>query len=74
MCDAGARYIREPLWIRTRSANVMNTDEGAYFLSHIHDSLLVSPDSRHTGSLQMKEMGHSEEVCRLWRTKLSGQW
>ena len=70
-CDSGARYIRESLWIRKRGTKVMNPDEGAYFLSHVYDPLLTSLDSRQTGS-QMKKMGHSEEVRRPWRTKLSG--
>ena len=61
-CDSGAQYIRESLWIRKRGADVMNCDEGAYFLSHVYD-LLTSLDSHQTGS-QMKKIGHSEEVCR----------
>ena len=60
--DSCAWYIRESQWIRKRGANVMNHDEGAYFLSHVYDPLLTSLDSQQTGS-QIKMMGHSEEVC-----------
>ena len=62
-CDLGARYIRESLWIRKRGTEVMNRDEGAYFLSHVYDPLLTSLDSHQTGS-QMKKMGHSQGVRR----------
>ena len=39
--DASAWYIRESIWIRKRGTNVMNHDEGAYFLSHVYDLLLT---------------------------------
>ena len=48
--DTSARYIRESIWIRKRGTNVMNRDEGAYFLSHVYDPLLTSLDDRKTGS------------------------
>ena len=48
--DASARYIRESIWIRKRGTNVMNRDQGAYFLSHDYDPLLTSLDDRKTGS------------------------
>ena len=61
--DSGARYIRKSLWIRKRGANVMNLDEGVYFLIRVYDPLLTPFDNRQTGS-QMKKMGNSEEVRR----------
>ena len=39
-CNTGARHIRESIWIRKRSPNTMNRDEGAHFLSHVYDPLL----------------------------------
>ena len=44
--DASARYIRESIWIWKRGTNIMNRDEGAYFLSHVYDPLLTSLDDR----------------------------
>ena len=48
--DSSARYIRESIWIRKRGTNVMNRDEGAYFLSHVYDPLLTSLDNCKTRS------------------------
>ena len=37
-----ARCIREAIKIRKESQDVMNSDVGAYQLSHIYDNLLLS--------------------------------
>ena len=39
-----------PFGSEKRGTNVMNRDEGAYFLSHVYDPLLTSLDDRKTGS------------------------
>ena len=39
--DRTTRWIREAVKIRQESQGVMNTDEGAYQLSHIYDKLLL---------------------------------
>ena len=54
------------------SDRILQSERGPTLLGHVYDPLLTSLNSRQTGS-QMKKMGHSEEVCLSWRTKLSGQ-
>ena len=67
--NSDARFIRESLWIRKRNTKTMNRDEGAHYLSHIYDPLLLmtsSKDLRHTGSnsgSKTRKKDHSYEVC-----------
>ena len=43
----------------------MNRDEGAYFLSHVYDSLLMSLDSHQTGSQMKKFVAHDGRNCQV---------
>ena len=59
--DASARCIRESIWFRKSGTNLMNRDEGAYFLNHVYDPLLTSLDDRKTGSRMQRRKS-------LWRS------
>lgn len=49
--DRYRRWIKEAIEIRKRGDNIMNRDEGQYFLSHVYDELLKkSPDKKSTGN------------------------
>ena len=38
-----ARQVREAIWIRRKSKECMNRDDGAYILSHTYDSIIAAP-------------------------------
>ena len=60
------RHIREAIWIRRKSPNVMNRDEGAHYLSHVYDPLIAEERSsaqRPQGAAQVRGH-HSDDVCR----------
>ena len=40
--DYRSRQIRESIWIRRKSPNVMNRDEGNHILSHVYDPLITA--------------------------------
>ena len=43
-CDTGARHIKESQWIRKRTPNTMNRDEGVYYLRRVYDPLLATSE------------------------------
>ena len=63
------RTIREAIWIRCKSPNVMNRDEGTRYLSHVYDPLSVDLKQRPLHS-------SSEQKRSFWGSVSSGfvQW
>jgi hypothetical protein len=39
--DKTTRWLKEAIWIRSRGANTMNKDEGAYKLDKVFDQLIT---------------------------------